>query len=338
MEQHATTPFQALWVEEDTQGDKPVYRASLTERRVGDLPDGDVLIRVRHSSLNYKDALSASGNKGVTRKFPHTPGIDAAGEVIACTSGDFAPGDEVIVIGYDLGMNTPGGFGQFIRVPAHWVVRKPQGLSLHDSMIIGTAGFTAALCVEKLLINGLSPEQGAVVVTGASGGVGSVAVMLLAKLGFTVAAVTGKAHEHDFLRQLGATEVVARDTLTEASDRPMLKETWAGAVDVAGGTGLTNIIKSLRYGGSVACCGLVASPAFETSVFPFILRGVNLLGVDSVNLPLTTKSALWQKLATDWQLAQLSDLATDITFDDLLPSLDAVLAGKSRGRLVLNLD
>ncbi len=338
MEQHAETPFRALWVEEHTQDDKPVYQASLAERRVGDLPEGDVLIRVRHSSVNYKDALSASGNKGVTRKFPHTPGIDAAGEVIASSAGDFAPGDEVIVIGYDLGMNTAGGFGQFIRVPADWVVRKPDGLSLHDSMIIGTAGFTAALCVEKLLVNGLSPEQGSVMVTGASGGVGSVAVMLLARLGFTVTAVTGKAGEHDFLRQLGAAEVVARDTLSEASERPMLKETWAGAVDVAGGTVLTNIIKSLRYGGSVACCGLVASPVFETSVFPFILRGVNLLGVDSVNLPLSTKSALWQKLASDWKLARLSDLATDITFDDLLPSLDAVLNGKSRGRFVLNLD
>jgi len=330
--------FRALWVEEDNSGEKPVYRSEIRERNIDELPTGEVLIRVRYSSLNFKDALSARGNKGVTRSYPHTPGIDAAGEVVSCGTSDFSAGDEVIVIGYDLGMNTPGGYGQYIRVPADWVVRKPDGLGLRESMVIGTAGFTAALCVEKLLRNGVSPEQGAVLVTGASGGVGSVAVCLLARLGFTVHALTGKASEHEFLRSLGASEVLARETLSESSTKPMLKEQWAGAVEVVGGEILSNVIKSLNYGGSVACCGLVASPVFSASVFPFILRGVNLLGVDSVNLPLSTKAALWQKLSGEWKLDQLDSLATDIGFDQLPVSLDAVFSGKSKGRLVLNLD
>lgn len=333
----ADSVFRALWVEEDATGEKPVYRSEILERTIDELPAGDVLIRVRYSSLNYKDALSARGNKGVTRSYPHTPGIDAAGEVVDCSTDDFSAGDEVIVIGYDLGMNTPGGFGQYIRVPADWVVRKPDGLGLREAMVIGTAGFTAALCVEKLLQNGLSPEQGPVLVTGASGGVGSVAVCLLARLGFTVHALTGKEKEHDFLRSLGAEEVLARETLTQESPKPMLKEQWAGAVDVVGGEILSNIIKSLKYGGSAACCGLVASPVFSASVFPFILRGVNLLGVDSVNLPLATKAALWSRLSGEWKL-ELDELVTEIGFKQLTASLDEVFSGKSKGRLVLNLD
>lgn len=329
--------FRALWVEESLGEEKPSYHSHLVQRHVDDLPEGDVLIRVRYSSLNYKDALSARGNKGVTRQYPHTPGIDAAGEVVSCATGDFKAGDEVIVIGYDLGMNTAGGFGQYIRVPANWVVAKPSGLSLRESMIIGTAGFTAALCVEKLLRNGLEPGQGPVLVTGASGGVGSFAVALLARLGFEVCAMSGKAEQADFLRGLGASEIIGREELSEVSSRPLLAEHWAGAVDVVGGDILFNVVKSLKYGASVACCGLVASPGFQASVFPFILRGVNLLGVDSVNLPLQTKEALWQKLAGEWKLENLQSLESRIGLEKLIESLDSVFAGKSVGRLVLDL-
>lgn len=330
--------FMAFQVTEQAGDERASYRGALTQKKVADLPAGDVLIRVAYSSLNFKDALSASGNKGVTRQYPHTPGIDAAGVVAESESGLFAAGDEVIVIGYDLGMNTAGGFGQFIRVPASWVVKRPSGLSLNESMIVGTAGFTAALCVEKLLLNGLEPSQGPVLVTGASGGVGSFAVALLSQLGFEVTAMTGSESAHDFLKELGATHIIGRDDYSQSSPKPMNKELWAGAVDAVGGDILFNIIKSLKYGGSVACCGLVASPQFQATVFPFILRGVNLLGVDSVNLPLAHKRQLWNKLAGNWKPQGLAKLETRITFSELDNALRTVLAGASTGRLVLALD
>jgi len=329
--------FSAFVVKEVTQADKPAYQGAVETRKVADLPAGDVLIRVAYSSLNFKDALSAVGNKGVTRQYPHTPGIDAAGVVAESSVAGFAAGDEVIVIGYDLGMGTAGGFGQFIRVPADWVVKRPSGLSLAESMIIGTAGFTAALCVDKLLQNGLRPEQGPVLVTGASGGVGSFAVALLAQLGYAVTAMSGSESSHDFLRGLGASHIIARDDYTQVSPKPMSKELWAGAVDVVGGDILFNVVKSLKYGGSVACCGLVASPQFQASVFPFILRGVNLLGVDSVNLPLAHKRQVWQKLATQWKLSHLADLETRLGMGELDDALARVLRGDSTGRLVLDL-
>lgn len=269
--------FKALWVTEAPHG---VYETQVVERDTGDLPAGDVLIRVQYSSLNYKDALSASGNRGVTRKYPHTPGIDAAGVVAESSVAEFAAGDEVIVTGYDLGMNTAGGFGQYIRVPAAWVIKRPQGLSLREAMILGTAGLTAALCVEKLERSGLRPDHGSVLVTGASGGVGSIAVELLAKLGYTVAAATGKLEQAEFLNRLGAKQILDRATVADGVDKPLLKEQWAGAVDTVGGDILFNVVKSLQYGGSVACCGLTAGAGFKASVLPFILRGVNLLGVE----------------------------------------------------------
>jgi alcohol dehydrogenase len=313
------------------------YQGKVIEKQVDQLPAGEVLIEVSYSSLNYKDALSASGNKGVTRNYPHTPGIDAAGVVRASDTDEFGMGDEVIVIGYDLGMNTAGGFGQMIRVPAQWVIPKPAALSARESMIIGTAGFTAALCVEKLLLNGLQVEQGPVLVTGATGGVGIFAVALLKQLGFHVAASTGKASAHDFLKSIGAADILERSELSEESTKPMLREQWAGAVDVVGGATLFNVVKSLRYGGSVAACGLVQSPVFQASVLPFILRGVNLLGVDSVVLPLAMKIAVWEKLATIWRLNCLDEIATEIGFDGLDAALQTVLKGGATGRFVLDL-
>ncbi|MEX0962993.1 MAG: oxidoreductase [Pseudohongiellaceae bacterium] len=326
--------FKALLVSETEEGD---FSASFVDRDASDLPEGDTLIRVNYSSLNYKDALSFSGNKGVTKSYPHTPGIDAAGTIISSDDSSLHAGDEVLVIGYDLGMNTSGGFGQLIRVPSEWVVKLPTGLSQRESMILGTAGFTAALCIEKLLLNGVQPQQGKVLVTGASGGVGMIAVTLLSKLGFEVCASTGKQEAHDILKKLGAREIVDRNVLGAENPRPLLKEEWAGAVDVVGGDTLSNLVKSLQYGGSVAACGLVQSPNITATVLPFILRGVNLLGVDSVQLPIATKRALWNKLGSEWKLASLDDICTDIGFAELEASLAQILSGGAHGRFVLDL-
>ena len=313
------------------------YASELTTLETDALPDGDVLIEVHYSSINYKDALSASGNKGVTRNFPHTPGIDAAGVVAESSDSAFPVGTEVLVTGYDLGMNTAGGFGQYVRVPASWVIAKPDGLALRDTMVLGTAGLTAALCVDKLLKSGLQTGQGEVLVTGATGGVGSIAVALLAKLGFDVVASTGKAASEAWLRELGAAAILDRSELSEDNPRPMLNERWAAAVDVVGGETLFNVVKSLQYGGSVAACGLVQSPAFAATVLPFILRGVNLLGVDSVELPLAVKQGVWNKLAGEWRLHNLESMITEIGLADLDDSLQRVLAGKAQGRYLLNL-
>lgn len=327
--------FKALVVTEEEEGK---FGSDIVDRSVDSLPEGDTLIQVNYSSLNFKDAMSFSGNKAVTQNYPHTPGIDAAGTVISSADSSLNPGDEVLVIGYDLGMNTSGGFGQLIRVPSEWVVRLSPGLSQKESMILGTAGFTAALCVEKLLLNGAQPHQGKVLVTGASGGVGMVAVALLSKLGFEVSASSGKQDAHATLKALGAKEVLDRNLLGEENKRPLLKEDWSAAVDVVGGNTLSNVIKSLRYGGSVAACGLVQSPAFSATVLPFILRGVNLLGIDSVQLPIATKRSLWAKLGDEWKLDNLDAICTDIGFAELEASLKQVLGGGANGRFVLDLN
>ncbi|MFT7044587.1 MAG: acrylyl-CoA reductase (NADPH) [Candidatus Azotimanducaceae bacterium] len=326
--------FNAFWVEKTDDG----MTYSVVERSTDDLPPGDVLIRVQYSSVNYKDALSAKGNPGVTRNFPHTPGIDAAGIVEASTSADFNVGDEVLIVGYDLGMNTPGGFGQYVRVPAEWIVKMPAGMSARESMVLGTAGFTAALCVAKLEQMGATPADGPVLVTGASGGVGSVAVALLAKLGFEVVASSGKANKVDYLKSLGAASVVGREELSGENKRPMLTETWAHAVDTVGGEILSNVIKQLKYSGSVAICGLVASPSFSTTVMPFIIRNVNVLGIDSVQLPIKEKRAIWQRLATDWRLASLDTMATEVGLSDLSDVIEQIFTGKVTGRTLVNLE
>ncbi len=327
--------FKALQVSESEGGR---FESKIVERATDDLPAGEVLIRVRYSSLNFKDALSASGNRGVTRSYPHTPGIDAAGVVASSSVAEFAEGDEVIVTGYDLGMNTAGGFGQYIRVPAAWVIKRPQGLSLRDAMILGTAGLTAALCVDKLEQAGLEPGDAPVLVTGATGGVGSIAVALLASLGYKVAAVTGKADQADFLTRLGATQIVERAALQAGVEKALLKEQWNGAVDTVGGDILFNVVKSLQRGASVACCGLTAGTHFQASVLPFILRGVNLLGVDSVEIPLVVKASMWDKLSLQWKLANLDELAHEIGLEQLPEAIERILAGGQVGRVLVRLD
>jgi len=328
------TTFRALVVSKT--GEK-TYSREVTERTISDLPEGEVLVRVRYSSLNFKDGLSCIGNPGVTRNYPHTPGVDASGEVVESSDSRFKVGDSVIVTGYDLGMNTSGGFGQYIRVPADWVVPLPEELSFKDAMIYGTAGYTAALSVHALQKYGVTPEQGEIAVTGSTGGVGSVAVGLLAHLGYNVVASTGKKDETEFLQDLGAAEIIGREDVNDESKKPLLRERWAGAVDTVGGTTLASLLKATKRGGAVAATGLVASSDLPTTVFPFILRGVSLLGIDSGFTPTNLRREIWSKLAGVWKFPQLEQLTIDCTLETLDPEIDKILAGGQRGRVVVDL-
>ena len=329
------TTFRAFLVEKN---EDRTFTRSVVDRELDDLPAGELLIDVKFSSLNYKDALSATGNPGVTRSYPHTPGIDAAGTILESTVANFTAGDEVVVIGFDLGMNTSGGFGERVRVPAAWAVPLPQGLSLEEAMILGTAGFTAALSIHKLERAGMSPEGGPILVSGATGGVGSVAIKLLDQLGYEPHAVTGKEDQHEFLKSIGAREILSREDLEAGGDRPLLKEQWGGVVDTVGGGMLFNAIKGLRYGQSAAACGLVNSPNIPASVLPFILRHVNLLGIDSVELPLTEKIEIWDKLAGEWKLTGLTELKkSTFSLNTLSEAIETILDGEMVGRGVVDL-
>ena len=323
--------YSALVVSEEASGE---YISQIKELDTADLPEGDLLIKVSYSSVNFKDALSFSGNKGVTQKFPHTPGIDAVGEVVESSDGNLAVGSKVIVTGYDLGMNTHGGFGEYIRVPSEWVIPLPENLSEKEAMAWGTAGLTAALCVDKLISNDVAVDK-PILVSGATGGVGSIAVSLLAKLGYQVHGLTSKADKFEYLKSLGAQEVVLRDDFIDESKRPLLKPLYSGAVDVAGGPVLASILKTLDYQGLVACCGLVSSPALNTTVLPFILRDISLLGVDSVELPLSRKKSIWGKIAGDWKLDNLLDSCVEISKAQLSETMTLMLKGAITGRFIL---
>ena len=326
--------FRAMVVSETAE---KTFPREVRERALSDLPAGELIIEVKYSSLNYKDALSATGNKGVTRKYPHTPGIDAAGTVADSTTKLFAVGDQVTVTGFDLGMNTSGGFGQYISVPALWATKLPQGLSLKDSMSHGTAGLTAALCIIRLMASGLTKDSGEVLVPGATGGVGSIAVAILAKLGFNVVAATGKASEHDFLTRLGAKAILSREEANDTSGRPLQKPRWAGVVDTVGGNILATALKTAKYAGLVAACGNAMSHDLYVNVFPFILRGVSLLGVDSVEIPMRARQMAWQKLAGEWSI-DVGSLVTEVSLAELDPKIDAILKGGIRGRVLVNLN
>jgi putative YhdH/YhfP family quinone oxidoreductase len=326
--------YKALVVEESPSG---TFEKTVRSRTVAELPKGDLLIRVHYSSLNYKDALSASGNRGVTRRYPHIPGIDAAGVVEECTGGDFQPGDRVIATGFDLGMNTAGGFGQYIRIPADWALPCPEQLSLRQCMIYGTAGFTAAQSVAKLVDFPVLPGRGRILITGASGGVGSFAVAIMAKLGYSVTAVSGKPEASAFLKRLGAREIITREQATDSSGRLLLKERWAGAIDNVGGEILATAIKSTAYGGAVTCCGNVASPELPLSVYPFILRGVSLLGIDSAKCSIHIRQKIWQKLAIEWRIEDLDSLADECGLSELPEFIDRMLHGRQTGRVIINL-
>ncbi len=326
--------FKAMVVSKTEDGE---FTREITTRPIDSLPEGGVLLNVKYSSLNYKDALSAVGNRGVTRNYPHTPGVDAAGIVEHSESEEFQPGDKVIVHGYDLGMDTSGGFGQYVRVPADWVVNLPAGLDLKESMMYGTAGFTAAQSVLRIVEGGVRPEDGKILVTGATGGVGSMAVAVLAKAGYSVTASTGKTGQGEFLGDLGAEEIIGREDLTDPSGRLLLKGQWAGVVDTVGGEMLATAIKSTRQRGVVTTCGNVASHELNTNVYPFILRGVTLAGIDSASCPMKRRRLVWEKMSAEWKLDILEQMCRTVSLEDLDPEIDVILRGGQVGRVVVDL-
>lgn len=326
--------YNALVAEKSGDGEMALTIQVLNTRN---LPANDVLIRVHYSSLNYKDALSASGNPGVTKKYPHTPGIDAAGIIEHSSDLRFTEGDKVIVTSYDLGQNTPGGFGEYISVPGNWIVPLPAGLSLKESMIIGTAGFTAAYGIKKLMDNGITADSGDILVTGATGGVGSLAVTLLNHLRYRILAVTGKTEMHDFLKELGASNIFSREDVSKISSAPMLSARWAGAIDTIGGEMLDAVIRQTSHNGIVACCGNILGGKLSTSIYPFILRGVALMGIDSGNCLMKDRREIWSRLSEDWKPDTLNRIYRDCTIEDLPEEVDKILKGNQTGRLVVNL-
>ena len=325
--------YKALIVEEP---EKNNFVRRIKNANINDLPKGDVLIRVLYSSLNYKDALSATGNRGVTRQYPHTPGIDAAGIVEESLVDTIKKGEKVIVTSYDLGMNTSGGFGQYIRVPKDWVVKLPDGLDLKQSMIFGTAGFTAGMSIFKL-IQTIRPEHGDILVTGATGGVGSLASGILSHLGYCVTAVSGKT-DTSLLNNLGVKTIISRNDFLENTNPPILKPQWAGVIDTVGGEILATAIKSTKQDGIVTCCGNVASPDLPINVFPFILRGISLLGIDSQHCPMAFRSKVWKNLATDWKFDYLDSIYEEIVLDQLNDKIQLILKGELKGRTLVTLD
>ncbi len=326
--------YRCFLVEKDAAGN---IRRGIAQRSLPDLPQGEVLVRVAYSSLNYKDALAAQGHPGVARKLPHVPGIDAAGAVAESSDSRFKPGDSVVVTGYELGAGQWGGWSEYVRVPADWIVPLPRGMSLKETMVLGTAGFTAAQCVQAIVLNGVTPDDGEILVTGATGGVGCLAVKLLAKLGYSAVAVTGKAHLKPRLYEWGAARVLSREEAVNNTDRPLLSAFWAGAVDTVGGQTLATIVRETKPYGVVAACGLVGGSDLKLTVHPFILRGVTLAGIGSALLPYDRRLEIWRKLASEWRLEGLDELTTTVGLHDVEPYVERILKGEIVGRTVIML-
>lgn len=311
--------------------------AEITERPLMELPPGEVLVRVAYSSLNYKDALAANGHPGVTKVFPHVAGVDAAGVVVQSGVYEFVPGDPVLVTGFEMGANRWGGLAEYVRVPQDWVLPLPRGLSLRESMILGTAGLTAGLCIQALEHHDILAGVGPVVVTGASGGVGSVAVSILGKLGYEVTAVTGKASAYEYLKRLGAREILGRQDMDDRSGRPLLSARWAGAVDTVGGNILGTILRATRHFGCVAACGLAGGNELPVTVYPFILRGITLTGVDAAWTPLPVRHEIWARLAGSWKPEHLEEIARPIELADVPERVNDLLAGRVQGRMLVRI-
>jgi acrylyl-CoA reductase (NADPH) len=328
--------FKSLVVSESPDGK---FHRQIVTRDISELPPGEVLIRVHYSALNYKDGLSATGHKGITKNFPHTPGIEAAGMVEKSTSPEFEEGEHVFVTGFDLGMNTAGAYSEYIRVPADWVLRVPDGLTCKEIMTIGTAGLTAAYALHKMELLGQHPSNGPIVVTGSTGGVGSLSVAILAKAGYEVIATTGKQYASEYLKFLGATEVQPREFVDDRSGRPLRHAMWAGAIDTVCGNTLTTLIKQCKRDGCVVMTGLLASNKLETLVYPFLLNGINLLGIGAGQTPLSLRKLLWKKLTHEWNVSdKLFAIAHEVKLEDLKDKyIDAIMAGQTRGRVVVNL-
>ncbi|EHB67267.1 acryloyl-CoA reductase [Paenibacillus lactis] len=327
--------FQAFVLRQDDQGG---VQSAVESLRLDQLPEGDVLVQVSHSGVNYKDGLASIPNSSIVRRYPFIPGIDLAGKVVESTHPGFKPGDGVLCTGYELGVSHEGGFSQYARVKGDWLLHLPDGLSPRDAMAIGTAGFTAALSIAALIRNGLSNDQGPVLVTGATGGVGSFAVSILSRLGYSVTASTGKTSHAEWLKRLGAEDVLSREETAADSGKALSSQKWAAVVDPVGGSQLGSLLKSVRYGGSIAVSGMTGGGAFETTVFPFILRGINLLGIDSVFCPLDVRTSIWEKLADEWKPETvLAEGITEYGLTDLPGLLQTILAGEAVGRSVVRL-
>jgi acrylyl-CoA reductase (NADPH) len=329
-----TEQFKALMVNK-TEDD---FSVGVKNISFNDLPDADVLIKVEYSSINYKDGLASIPNGKIVRSYPFIPGIDLAGVVVSSQDPRFREGDEVIATSYEIGVSHYGGYSEYARIPGDWIVPLPENLTLKEAMVYGTAGFTAALSIQRLEDNGLTPEKGKVLVTGATGGVGSLAVSMLAKRGYDVVASTGKASEHDFLHKLGAKEILSREEVYSGTIKALDKQLWAGAVDPVGGEMLASVLSKIQYNGSVAVSGLTGGGNVPTTVFPFILRGVNLLGIDSVYCPMEVRKELWSRMATDLKPSTLLDLIQkEITLEQLPETLPTILKGQARGRIIVKL-
>lgn len=324
--------FQAYQIGKNDDG----QRCTLTQLDDSDLMDGDVTVRVEYTTLNYKDGLAMTGRSPVVRKFPLTPGIDFSGTVVASEHADFKQGDKVILNGFGVGEVHSGGYAQRARVSGDWLVPLPEGLDMRQAMAIGTAGYTAMLSVMALQDHGIKPDHGDILVTGASGGVGSVAVAILSKLGYRVVASTGRMNEKDYLLRLGAADIIDRAGFAEKA-RPLGKELWSGAIDVAGGNTLANVLSQLKYGGAAAICGLAESMSLPTTVAPFILRGISMYGIDSVMASIAKRKVAWTRLAADLDLKLLEELSFDLDFADLAQAAEDILDGKIRGRAVVKL-
>ncbi len=314
------------------------FEGSVKEIPIPQCEENEVLIKVEYSSINYKDALSSIGNVGVSRNFPHITGIDLAGTIHESKSQKFKKNQRVVVTGYDLGMNTKGGHAQFVKVPDTWVAKIPENLNSKEIMTYGTAGLTAALSVNELIKNNIKPSDGNILVSGSSGGVGSIAIAILSKLGYEVSAISSKKNKEDYLKSIGASEVILLEDFLKNKHKPLDKPKYAGIVDTLGGEVLSSALKSLKYDGVATCCGLASSSELNTNVFPFILRGVRLIGIDSVECALDKKQEIWNKLANEWKLNNLDDIAKEISLKNVKETYKLLLKGQASGRYVLRLN
>ena len=320
-----------------TKNEAGEINSSIDQQPVSALESGEVLVRVSHSSLNYKDAMAATGHRGIVKSFPHVPGIDAVGTVVDLQDDRFSLGDTVIATGHELGVERWGGWSTLLKCPGEWLVPLPDGLTTEESMLLGTAGFTAAQCVQSLIDHQIDTERGKILVTGATGGVGSLSVMLLSQLGYHVVAITGKTDRHDWLSDIGASEVVGRDVLAEEKPRPLHTAQFAGAIDTVGGPMLASLLKYISHRGCVACCGVAGGAEVATTVYPFILRGVTLSGIDSAWCPDDLRAKIWKKLATNWKLTRLEKLRQEATLQTISTHVDKMLQGQESGRVLITI-
>ncbi len=327
--------FKALIVEENSDGN---FSASIKQKHIDELPQGDVIIKVAYSCLNYKDYLSFAGNKGVTMKYPHTPGIDASGIVVSSQNNKFKEGDKVLVTGYDLGMNTSGAFAEYIRVPAEWIVPLPDNLTLKESMIYGTAGFTDALAIMKFQSIGITSNSGKILVTGATGAVGTLAISILKKLGYTIIASTGKPQMHDFLRKIGASEIISRSDVVDETGRPLLKRRWKAVIETVGGKTLDSVIRATDNSGAIAVIGNRTGDVFTTSIYPFILRGITLFGIETAETEMPQRLEIWQKLANEWKINDFESIYKEVSLNEIIPELEKMKDGTQAKKVIVNLE